>query len=348
MGKLEMKSIIVVSDVHLGHKRSNFEEFNEFLGWIRDAYRAPTEVVVTFEGKEKEITYPETIIFLGDILELWEPKNDDFRYVGKQSKEFLEKIIDLPCEKIYVLGNHDKSLEEFSSHEYDLSSGNFEIFYKHFPENAKAEYLTIGKERYFFIHGHQFDKDMRYFKRLGEIGPSVLLSLQRINKQLFRIWGFGSTILAVVLYCMHLYVFENVLLYAVAALFPFWGTNLAWRLGRPITRKLCKARDIDIESIVENGWYDPKEDTIAAENLVFAHTHSPGIEKGETLKKITEKNIKKELLVNTGSWFAKERITNTFLYIDEKEILLLRWRKEIPEILISYDIGTNEIRYSKK
>ncbi len=339
MGKLEMKSIIVVSDVHLGHKRSNFEEFNEFLDWIGNK-----ELVV--EGK-KRIRYPDSIILLGDILELWEPKNDDFGYVGRQSRKLLEKIIDLPCEKVYVLGNHDKSLEELRAQKYILPGGDFEIFYRHFPKNVESESLTIGKERYFFIHGHQFDKDMRYFKKLGEIGPSVLLSLQRINKQLFRIWGFGSAILAVVLYCMHSYVFENVPPYAVAALFPFWGTNLAWRLGRPITRKLCKARDIDIESIVKNGWYDPEEDTIAAETLVFAHTHSPGIEKGETLKKITEKNIKKELLVNTGSWFTKEKITNTFLYIDEKEILLLKWRKEIPEILISYDIGTNEIRYSE-
>jgi len=340
MGKLEMESIIVVSDVHLGHKRSNFEEFNEFLDWIGNK-----ELVV--EGK-KRIRYPDSIILLGDILELWEPKDDDFGYVGRQSRKLLEKIIDLPCEKVYVLGNHDKNLEELRAQKYILPGGDFEIFYRHFPKDAESESLTIGKERYFFIHGHQFDKDMRYFKKLGEIGPSILLSLQRINKQLFRIRGFGSAILAVVLYCMHLYVFENVPPYAVAALFPFWGTNLAWRLGRPITRKLCKARDIDIESIVKNGWYDPKKDTIAAKNLVFAHTHSPGIEKGETLKRITKKNIKKELLVNTGSWFAKEKITNTFLYIDEKEILLLKWRKEIPEILISYDIGTNEIRYSEK
>lgn len=108
-------------------------------------------------------------------------KSDQIKHVGEQSRSLLEKIIELPCEKVYVLGNHDKSLENFAAQTYALKNGDLEIFYRHFPETAESEYVTIGERNYYFIHGHQFDKDMRKFKRLGEAGPSLLLSLQRIN-----------------------------------------------------------------------------------------------------------------------------------------------------------------------
>lgn len=352
MGTLKRESVIVVSDVHLGHRRSNFRQFNDFLDWIGAAgeeREKSSRLAVTFNSQKRKIRNPDMMLFLGDLLELWEPKNDDIGNVGKQSKKLLEKIIELPFEKIYVLGNHDKSLEEFRAQTYDLPRGNFEIYYRHFPENAESEYLTVGDLRYFFIHGHQFDKDMRYFRKLGEVGPSILLSLQKINKQLFRGRGFGSLLPAAVLWCLDfwldLWKFENIAPYVVSFLLPLWGTNLLWRAGRPFARKLFKARHRDIESIIKKGWYDLAKDTIAAENLVFAHTHCPGIEKVEMTEELVKK---KQVFINSGSWFEEEEITNTFIHIGEKEILLLKWEKDNPKILMSYNTESKEIEYSNE
>ena len=348
MGTLNRQSVIVVSDVHLGHSRSNYRQFNDFLDWIGTALgeEKVRKSVMNIDSRRRRIEIPDTIVFLGDLLELWEPKNDDMGNIGKQSKRLLEKITELPCEKIYVLGNHDKGLEEFQAQTYAMSKGNLEICYRHFPENAE-QYLTIGNSGYFFIHGHQFDKDMRWFRKLGESGPSLLLSLQKINRQLFRLRGFGSLGIVAVLYslvlCLTSSRFEAVVPYVASFLLPFWGTNLIWTLGRPIARKKFKARHKDIRSIIKNGWYDPAKDTIAAENLVFAHTHYPGIEKVETLGDLARN---KKLFINTGSWFEKEEIINTFIYIDEKEILLLKWEKNNPRILISYNVESREITYS--
>lgn len=350
MGILRKKSVVVVSDVHLGHKRSNFNQFNDFLNWIKDSKKKnqKNKLLVSVNGEKRRINRPEMIIFLGDLLELWEPKDDDFGYLGRHSKKLIEKIFDIPCEKIYILGNHDKSLEEFRAQKYGFPKGNFEIFYRHFPEKAESDYLLVGKRRYFFIHGHQFDKDSRYFRKFAEIGPSILLSLQRINKQLFGFWGFGSLIVVFLLWFLHRYCelwrFQNISLYFISLLAPFWGTNLIWSFIRPCMRKKFKTRDKSIESIVKNNWYKSLKDTIVAENLIFAHTHYPDIKKGETLKNKTGKNVKKQLLVNTGSWFRKEQLENTFVYIDEKEILLIKWEKDNPKIIKSYDIDTDEVK----
>jgi UDP-2,3-diacylglucosamine pyrophosphatase LpxH len=351
MGTLSKKRVIIVSDIHLGHKRSNFNQFNDFLNWIKNAKnknQKDNKLLVSIDREKRKIKSPEMIIFLGDLLELWEPKDDDFGYLGRHSKKLIEKIFDIPCEKIYVLGNHDKSLEEFRAQEYAFSKGNFEIFYRHFPEKAESDYLLVGKRRYFFIHGHQFDKDSRYFRKFAEMGPNILLSLQRINKQLFGGWGFGSLIIAFFLWYIHLFCelwkFQNVPIYIIFFLAPFWSTNLIWRFIRPCMRRKFKTRDKSIESIVKNGWYESLKDTIVAENLVFAHTHYPDIKKGEILKEKTGKNVKKQLLVNTGSCFKKEQIENTFVYIDEKEILLIKWEKDNPTIIKSYNIDKDEVK----
>ncbi len=331
MGSVENTRIIVISDTHLGHSRANVTAFNAFLQWL-----AKGDLRVRTTDGERELPYPDTLLLLGDILELWEPANDSFGSVGDQSKMLLEKLIELPCKKIYVLGNHDTSLEELRAKKYRLPGGDFEIFYNHFPAEV-TDTVTIGAQKYFFMHGHQFDKDTRKFGKWGEIGPSILLSLQKINKKMFRLHGFGSLLLALLFYCLHLYFGDTCPLYGTAALSPFWGTNLLWRMGRPVARRFCKAREERIYSIVEHGWYEAARDTIAADNLVFAHTHAPGIERGDRLERTTGKRVNKELLVNSGSWFSGETIENTFLYIDADAILLFKWG-EIPELVMKHSV----------
>lgn len=357
---VEKKSILVVSDTHLGHTKSNFEQFNTFLQYLVKMGKSKTPLIIKdITGKEKEIAYPEMIIFLGDILELWEPKNDQIGYVGAQSRSLLEKIIEISCEKVYVLGNHDKTLETFAAQTYALKNGDLDIFYRHFPEDPESEYIAVGGRSYYFIHGHQFDKDIRKFKGLGEAGPSLIFSLQRINKQLFRMHGFGSVLLAVFLYIVYFSVTKSdIALHIATFLLPFWIAGVTWPFGRFIVRKLCKARDRNIESIFKNGWYNPEKDTIAADNLVFAHTHYPGIATKQMLKESTEKDVKKELVVNTGSWFQEGIVSNTFVYIDGKEVMLLTWgpEKEVapdtimekPETIMVYNFEKGTVVYSGK
>ena len=46
--------------------------------------------------------------------------------------------------------------------------------------------------------------------------------------------------------------------------------------------------------------------------------------------------------------FKEEEITNTFIYIGEKEILLMKWEKSNPKILMLYDTESKAIEYSNE
>jgi UDP-2,3-diacylglucosamine pyrophosphatase LpxH len=159
---------IVVSDVHLGGKRSNYEDFRDFLEWLKNTLSAKG-ISLECNGYEIKIRKPGTILLLGDILELWDPRKDDRDYVIKDVLTPISILNDIDCDIIYVIGNHDEDL-------YDIKKlwgkegikfpykgkGTFKIFYRTYPERIKGtnrvEGIKIGKNKYAFLHGHQFDK----------------------------------------------------------------------------------------------------------------------------------------------------------------------------------------------
>jgi UDP-2,3-diacylglucosamine pyrophosphatase LpxH len=78
--------ILVVSDVHLGYKKCNKEEFSEFL----DRYQ-PEEV--------------DHLVLLGDIFDLWRRKNSE---IVIEHDEILGKLCKFNANKVhYIAGNHD-------------------------------------------------------------------------------------------------------------------------------------------------------------------------------------------------------------------------------------------------
>lgn len=149
---------IVASDVHLGTDSCNQSEFCEFLKWVRKLEKN-TQTVESEDGMIT-IEAPEKIILLGDILELWDPKNGNRDYVIKDSIIPFQTLSEINCDKIYVVGNHDDSLSELEAEVNSVGlphKTKFEIYNKHYPQNLSG--VEIGCKRYFFLHGHQFDKE---------------------------------------------------------------------------------------------------------------------------------------------------------------------------------------------
>ncbi|MCK4296326.1 MAG: metallophosphoesterase, partial [Candidatus Marinimicrobia bacterium] len=154
-------------DVHLGGERSNYKDFWDFLERVNKLN--VNGISLECNGNEIKIKKPGTIVLLGDILELWDPRKDDRNYVIKDVLTPISILNDLDCDIIYVIGNHDEDL-------YDIKKvwgkegvrfpykgkGTFKIFYRTYPERIKGtnrvEGIKIGENRYAFIHGHQFDK----------------------------------------------------------------------------------------------------------------------------------------------------------------------------------------------
>jgi UDP-2,3-diacylglucosamine pyrophosphatase LpxH len=116
------RSIIVVSDLHLGGREDpgTGERFNRFLKYlgtdfisVSDICRSENAKKTNEPARNKRLFPPEKIILLGDILELWDSRNQD------RNCSFLDAFLpfltmrDMDCDVIYVTGNHDEDVAEF-------------------------------------------------------------------------------------------------------------------------------------------------------------------------------------------------------------------------------------------
>jgi hypothetical protein len=82
---------------------------------------------------------------------------------------------------------------------------------------------------------------------------------------------------------------------------------------------------LDVSELVNRRYYDRGRDTIAADIIVFGHTHVPQVCFDV---KNTGKDGKSKGFVNTGSWVVKRQPHDTFAYIGEEGPQLLQWDEE--------------------
>ncbi len=123
--KSRSPEIIVVSDMHLGSKKTHKKEFNKFLDYLKD---------------EKDLEY---FIINGDGLEFW---GRDDAGVTLENADTIHKLMELnKSRKIYwIPGNHDYHLRNFRGHYYPFK----------FPLELV---IKTSKIDYRFLHGYQFD-----------------------------------------------------------------------------------------------------------------------------------------------------------------------------------------------
>lgn len=149
------RSIIIVADTHFGLNKKDqvcdSNAFSEFLNWVRCLEEKGKETlnlgIWGGNRKDMDLKPPEKIIFLGDILELWDASKNS---IDVSTRSIIQSISVLNCEKIYVLGNHDYDLVEIVG-KYPLGASSISIIDKEYD-------ILKGDKRYLFLHGHQFDK----------------------------------------------------------------------------------------------------------------------------------------------------------------------------------------------
>jgi len=168
---------IVVSDVHLGGYSNNepyLDDFCKFLTWMQ---HLPNNGKISYkdsEGFEKtiQIQPPTKIILLGDILEMWDPKEHDRDNIIKDSTVPFSLLHDIDCEKIYVTGNHDEDVEEIAEKLKSFhwtAPYEFSLYARHYPEGDKIKNgESVNGVKYSFLHGHQFDREQITYT-LGKI-----------------------------------------------------------------------------------------------------------------------------------------------------------------------------------
>jgi len=154
-----MGGIIVVADTHFGIKKGSISMpgyFADFLRWIKELEKENEQKVKILDRgtiKDKTLIKPKEIIFLGDILELWDSEDEA---VNTCVSTLMPTLAEIGAEKIYVLGNHDnildKALLSQEKEYYPLGNSNLKIV----EEYPSEGFLKKGDQNYLFVHGHQF------------------------------------------------------------------------------------------------------------------------------------------------------------------------------------------------
>jgi UDP-2,3-diacylglucosamine pyrophosphatase LpxH len=146
MPPLAIRSLFV-SDLHMGHRWSNFREFHAFL---------------------KSIDSPEHLYLVGDIIDGWSfPRGWNWT---QDNNNCVRKVLSLAkhdCQVHYVVGNHDDFLLHYVGHEF----GQFDLA-------REVIHTTADGRRFLVLHGDQFDliaKAAPILCFLGSLGYAMLL-----------------------------------------------------------------------------------------------------------------------------------------------------------------------------
>jgi UDP-2,3-diacylglucosamine pyrophosphatase LpxH len=352
-------SYIVVSDVHLGSKLCNFDQFCSFLEWLLDLKDSP-KMIPSKDGMI-EIKSPEKMVLLGDILELWDPMEGDRDHVVKQCLRPLSLLSNLSCDKVYVMGNHDDAIKNYNEKiDYEMFRNytKLDIWNRHYPDEDAG--MKIGGRSYFFLHGHQYDKSQAILamvsKLLGETWDPVEWCNSQYNTSFTkRHWASSFLLFAVSVSALVAgwYIqsrmfesFESSFAFTVLGVlvgvlvggfFAFSSLPAIVTKGQRKIYNLSKPKDKTARQILEDEYYKEQKDTVTADVVVFGHTHFASSYRGSRGGWGKEK-----IFVNTGSWVGVDedidgemRYSNTFVYIDDGGAHILRWNDGNPELIES-------------
>lgn len=335
------QAYIIISDVHLGNAECNQKEFCYFLEWVRDLANQPK--IIKCKDKEVTIKNPDKIILLGDILDLWNPKNGDRYNIIKDSMRPFSLLSNINCDKIYVVGNHDDSLDGLEG-KVDCETLNngtkFDIYNRHYPKKDKksgiASGIKIGNRSYFFLHGHQFDREQAIVKHVSKLWNPINWFQDLFNVTFTKKhWKVNFAIF------LGLLIGKKYFLLKVFLQSSFLG-NLGWATvtgifalssipgiianTQGIIYNSTKPTDKNAEQVIQDKYYQRNKGTINADVVVFGHTHFASSYELKT-------EAENKLFLNSGCWTGTDTefngimcYINTFLYLDETGAYIMTWR----------------------
>ena len=340
------RKIVVLSDIHLGDRRSTLQKPEVVNALIKELNR----------GKKID-----ELILLGDILDL---AFSSFRDVIDQARTFFRRISTLNVGKyIYVPGNHDyhiwllhiekrdviepiqneglPKLPDYMGQFLNKESFFSEVLPEDLEEKLQIRYpnyeFVINGMRYLFHHGHQIygpgvllmspREAINEGKGLKDlvIANSPILEFiyyhlerdQEMREKLEEAWGkYGSQgAIAVVI---------KELLDAKLPMPGRWTVHIIVKLWLWYTRKRIK-RDRgteidDIENEIRDYWELCDWQAPNPLRFIFGHSHVPG-------RKEIDANL---TVVNSGSWLKEDSKHNTYVLIEDNLVTLRRLGEKDP------------------
>jgi len=345
--------VYAISDTHLGLHEWTPKGHRErpllvadFFRWLsalpEDGYPLPM-----WNGRAVDtrvLRRPDRLILLGDILELWEAENQAILFSVATVGSVLSRV---PCQKVYVLGNHDNILQAVTGR-YPLGAENLEVVGDAYPVSDTGEIrpLRIGDRSYIFIHGHQFDPVLH--GRVGKLWP-LLAPIRQIGAALGDyVWLFAALwVAALVTY--FIVPSLSVDWFLILGLPLFWFPRLYMRIGWRSWRRISGLRynrDLALKGFVR-WWAKVRQSKAIPKNvgIVFGHTHyldwlEPGGEKrydravepaeARLNESVLRLGDKRPTLYNVSSWLSrggesKGVVVATAFYADALGPLFIGW-----------------------
>ena len=338
-GNQNKKSVIVVSDTHLGltgGKRLYFfkntvthrpELLQNFLEWLRKL-EEKGEVNINIgiapdKVDQRKLVAPCKLILNGDILELWDASE---RASELSTRSIFNALQTLESEKFYLIGNHDFAMKEVEGL-YPFGKSPVKIISDVYPEpeaNTKSKPskmapLKIGENHYLFLHGHQFSWIFRNT-------PWQIMSYLRDGAESFGL--FAWVFVLAWLFALSLTVLTNIGLVTL----PSWMSNAAIgsavvlgfialprvivSIVRPIWNKFKTHRYRRTRAFNGfHGWWRKNLKNIQhidKIHIVYGHTHT----RGDFSKKHVETKLGKTIkgpdfvLINHPSWVNDHKYDN--------------------------------------
>ena len=252
---------------------------------------SPKSSIDAFEAFLKEVicrSDVDTVVFLGDCFDMWVR---DVSGLFFENYKIVELLATLKQKKTvhYIVGNHDYHLLHLKGYNYPIS----------FEKD-----LTIQKDgvTYVFRHGWEFDDEQSppvmeaLCDNLSDAGGQVLLDIWNRIKSYDQNKDQNTVENVVKRNSGKLETFEFVFESLLDAYLQRLKTPASARVSTAFSNVEVKAAEN-----VRNG-----------ELLVFGHTHRPFVSPTQNL-------------VNTGSWVSDEKIYNTWVEIEGKNVLLMQY-----------------------
>jgi len=146
---------LFISDVHLGTRGCQADRLLDFL-------------------RHYECDY---LYLVGDIVDFWAMKRSI--HWSSAQNTVIQKVLRRArkgCQVIFVPGNHDEALREYSG----IAFGDIQLI-------NEVEHTTADGRRFMILHGDEFDQVTRYHKWVAVLGDVSYNTLVWINTYLSRV-----------------------------------------------------------------------------------------------------------------------------------------------------------------
>jgi len=339
--------LVIVADTHLGliagkriygisnNSASDTLGFAGFIQWLQHLELNTVQVARGSWGKEPlQIRKPNSLILLGDYLELWDSTDDA---VDISSRGIWNELEKLSCKKLYVIGNHDYEISEVKG-TYPQGMGSIQVLPSTCPPEESKEsetknqehesWLKIGGVSYLFLHGHQFDASFRHFGKAW-----TFVSYLRDGAEAFRLWSWVLTAIGLGM-AFVAFVLSNSIAWSVALtlLITVGAPRLIITVARPIYAKFGTRYQVEKAlNNIASWWKDyAKKNNVPSGNLrvVYGHTHLIDVyDSSDFGQKLPDQLT----LVNLPSWVMDVReeyskiLRDVALYVDDDGFHFLGW-----------------------